>query len=153
MLPVLRPATAQTVECQPDDSTWGTLTRVLDRKTVARLQAALGGKDFKVPKRAQRLHEDHPLVAAIGIEAATALSQAMGDERLYVRRHLIDPHCDENRALIADGLSNPQIADRLRMADTSWMARFGARLVTNGYAILPIGRHQEARPVPARRLG
>ena len=25
------------------------------------------------------------------------------------------------------------------MADTSWMARFGARLVTNGYAILPIG--------------
>jgi hypothetical protein len=24
------------------------------------------------------------------------------------------------------------------MADTSWMARFGARLVTNGYAILPI---------------
>ena len=25
------------------------------------------------------------------------------------------------------------------MAETSWMARFGARLVTNGYAILPIG--------------
>ena len=25
------------------------------------------------------------------------------------------------------------------MADTSFMARFGARLVTNGYAILPIG--------------
>ncbi len=25
------------------------------------------------------------------------------------------------------------------MADTSCMARFGARLVTNGYAILPIG--------------
>ncbi|CUH39026.1 hypothetical protein JSE7799_01745 [Jannaschia seosinensis] len=25
------------------------------------------------------------------------------------------------------------------MADTSWMARIGARLVTNGYAILPIG--------------
>lgn len=25
------------------------------------------------------------------------------------------------------------------MADTSWMARFGARLVTNGYPILPIG--------------
>ena len=25
------------------------------------------------------------------------------------------------------------------MADTSWMARFGARLVTNGYSILPIG--------------
>ena len=24
------------------------------------------------------------------------------------------------------------------MADTSWMARVGARLVTNGYAILPI---------------
>lgn len=150
MLPVLRPDPAQTLECQPDDSAWGTVIRVLDRKTVARLQAALGGKDFKVPKRAQRLHEDHPLVAAIGIEAAIALSQAMGGERLYVRRHLIDPHYDDIRALIADGLSNPQIADRLRMGERQ------VRSLCRMYGLVNPNIHRSVSrlrlPAPEQRL-
>ena len=55
---------------------------------------------------------------------------------------VITGYCDQLRALCGQGPHTSRRHDpggALLMAETSFMARFGARLVTNGYGILPIG--------------
>lgn len=101
----------------------------LGDRLMVQLRRKLGGKDIKIPRGGSVLHDDHPLVRAVGHEEAARLCDLFGGETVYVPK--MNVRDDAYMKALNEGLTNGEIADRLGVTERQVRRFFSGRNIRN----------------------
>lgn len=105
---------------------------------MVQLRRKLGGREMKIPHARHGLHDDHPLVRAVGHDDAERMCEIFGGERVYFPK--LNVRDDAYMKALKEGLTTGEIAKRLGVSDRH------ARRVLAGMGI----RNPNQRPAVRR---
>lgn len=94
------------------------LVRALGLPAALRLAERFGGTRVYLP-RPEAMHVEHPVAAAVGLEAARALCRLWRQEQPYIPRALLILRHERDRALLEDAgeLSVARLARKYGLAE------------------------------------
>ena len=122
-----------------DDNIWISIRRVLGGAGVRELMRVLGGLDVKVPVRPDTLHDEHPLVVALGEEKARLMVREFSGETFYVRQEFHDVPGAYVRAMQC-GMSNHAIARMMGVSERHVRRQLHAQGFRNPNRKVPVRR-------------
>lgn len=122
-----------------DDNIWISIRRVLGGAGVKQLMRAMGGLDLCAPVRQDTLHDEHPLVVAIGEEKARLMVREFSGETFYVRKEFQDIPGNYVRAM-QRGMSNRAIARMMGVSERTVRRQLHAQGFRNPIRNVPVRR-------------